>query len=86
MLIRPEAHDGEKEIPVRTMKTGLVSILAMGLLAGSPAGVAAQEGADAGEAPTEFIASAVDERDDSAVARGPADRHGVDAATDHLGR
>lgn len=54
MLIRPEAHDGEKEIPVRTMKTGLVSILAMGLLAGSPAGVAAQEGADAGEAPTEF--------------------------------
>lgn len=43
-LVRPRMrHGGVGRVPVRTIKTTTISILALGLLAGSAVGVAAQE-------------------------------------------
>ena len=45
---------GEREVPVRGSKSGLISILALGLLAGTAIGVTAQDEAADPVAPVEF--------------------------------
>ena len=51
-LLRPRMQQGVREVPVRAIKTTTISILALGLLAGSAVGVAAQDEEAAAEPST----------------------------------